>query len=62
MDDGAGVGVEVVMFTGAAAALALEEGQRVTVRGLVEDPENQDQESGAIQTVIRSPKFREPTE
>lgn len=58
VDDGAGV--EVVMFTGAAAAFALEEGQRVTVRGVVKEPENRDQESGAIQSVISSPKFSEP--
>ena len=60
VDDGAGV--EVVMFTGAAAAFDLEEGQRVTVRGRVKDPENRDEESGAIQSVISSPKFSESAE
>ncbi|MER6125321.1 hypothetical protein ABT173_22325 [Streptomyces sp. NPDC001795] len=60
VDDGAGI--EVVMFTGAAAAFDLEEGQRVTVRGRVKDPENRDEESGAIQSVISSPQFSEAAE
>jgi len=54
VDDGAGV--SVVMFTRAAGAAVLKEGDVVTVTGVVKDAENR-ATTGECQSVIKSPKF-----
>ncbi|MDX3694994.1 hypothetical protein PV726_32575 [Streptomyces europaeiscabiei] len=55
VDDGRGVAV--IMFTSAAAAFSLQSDDPVTVTATVKDPANRDRDTGAIQTLVKSPKF-----
>jgi hypothetical protein len=55
VDDGRGVAV--IMFTSAASAFDLSTDDMVTVTATVKDPSNRDRDTGAIQTLLKSPKF-----
>ncbi|WP_331752700.1 hypothetical protein OG440_38235 (plasmid) [Streptomyces sp. NBC_00637] len=55
VDDGRGVAV--IMFTSTASAFDLSTDDMVTVTATVKDPANRNPDTGAIQTLLKSPKF-----